>query len=664
MNRINHNFRKLGITLVIYLSFYNHVLSKQNEKIYTLFSPDKRIEVQVLIGQKIYLSAFYNAQRVINYTPISMTLKDITWGDTPIIVSHKEETKSELIKKVYGNRKEIEDHYNQLTLGFEGNYSLIFRAYDKGIGYRFKSDIDNELVVYNEELGLSLPETTQVWEPQQSSYETDWKLTNVSTMDRGRKLFLPLLFKVKDSDGNMVKLAVTEADLTDYPSLFLSRSSTFENNFNSVFENYPLSTKVGGFNNFMEVPDKVAGFIAKTHGTRKFPWRVFLITNDDRDLVNNDLVFCLSSPQETSDIQWIKSGQVLWDWWHDYNIEGVDFETGINNNTYRYLIDFASKNGIPYVNVDWKWTDFKDLMLPNPEVDVPELVKYAGQKNVKLIVWCISYTLEKQLEEAMDMFQKWGIAGVKVDFFGRDDQMAIRMYEKIAKSAADHQLMVNFHGCSKPAGLQRTYPNIMNFEAVMGAEGNKWSESITPDHDLNIAFIRQICGSMDYTPGAMSNYGKGNYHITYPPGSQGTRCHQLAMYVVYLQPLAMLNDMPSAYAKEPEYFNILKTVPTTWDDTKVLHAQAGEYVVVARRKGGNWYVGAMTNWEERNIELDLSFLSEGQYFATLVVDGINANRLATDYQIVRKPLDKNGKLTLKLRQGGGAFIKLEYKELP
>jgi alpha-glucosidase len=662
MQRIKHHIRKLGFSLLICLSFCNHILSKQNNINYTLSSPDKKIEVQVIIGQKIYLSAFYDGQKVINYTPISMTLKDIIWGDSPKTISHKEETKSELVKTVYGNRKEIEDHFNQLTLGFEGGYSLIIRAYDKGICYRFKNDLDNELIVFGEELGLSLPETAQVWEPIENSYETDWKLTDVSAMERGKKLFLPLLFNIKVSDGSMVKLAVTEADLIDYPSLFLSRSSTFENNLNSVFENYPLSTKVGGYNNFMDIPDKVAGFIAKTLGARKFPWRVFLITNDDRNLVDNDLVYCLSSPQEISNTQWIKSGQVLWDWWHDYNIEGVNFETGINNNTYRYFIDFASKNGIPYVNVDWKWSDFRDLMLPNPEVDIPELVKYADQKGIKLIVWCVSYTLYKKLEETMDMFRKWGIAGIKVDFFGRDDQMAVRMYEKIAKSAADHQLMVNFHGCSKPTGLQRTYPNIMNFEAVMGAEGNKWSESITPDHDLNIAFIRQICGSMDYTPGAMSNYGKGSYHITYPPGSQGSRCHQLAMYVVYLQPWVMLNDMPSAYAKEPEYFNILRSVPTTWDDTKVLQAQAGEYVVVARRKDETWYVGAMTNWNERDIDLDLSFLKEGQYSATLVVDGINASRLATDYQIVRKLLDKNGKLSLKLKQGGGAFIKLETKK--
>ena len=314
------------------------------------------------------------------------------------------------------------------------------------------------------------------------------------------------------------------------------------------------------------------------------------------------------------------------------------------------------------MNIDWKWSDFKNLMIPNPDVDVPELVKYASQKNVKIILWCISYTLDKQLEEAMDMFSDWGIAAVKVDFFGRDDQLAVNMYEKIAKSAADHRLMVNFHGCSKPTGLQRTYPNIMNFEAVMGSEGNKWSESITPDHDLNIAFIRQICGPLDYTPGAMSNYCKGRYHVTDPPGSQGTRCHQMAMYVVYPQPFVMLCDMTSAYAKEPKYFNILKSIPADWDDTKVLLAEATEYVVVARRKGNDWYIGAMTNWNEREIELDLSFLNEGNYTGTVVTDGVNANRLATDYQISRRQLGPNEKLTLELKQGGGAFIRLVKNE--
>ncbi|MFH0758465.1 MAG: glycoside hydrolase family 97 catalytic domain-containing protein [Bacteroidota bacterium] len=662
MIRFKPQCRRFGITLLICFSLCHFAQSRQNEKIYKLSSPDKMIDLQVIIGQKIYFSAFWDAQRIIYYTPVSMTLKDNTWGDDPKIVSYDQETKNEVIKTVYGNRKVIVNQYNQLTLRFEGNYSLIFRAYNRGLAYRFTSNSEDSLTICNEELGLSLPESAHVWEPQESSYETDWKLKNVSSMERGRKLYLPLLFKVQTDNGSLVRLAVTEAGLIDYPSLFLSRSPTNENCFHSVFEKFPLSVKAGGYNHFIDVPDKTADFIAKTKGEREFTWRVFLITDDDRDLVDNDMVFSLSSPQKINNTKWIKPGQVLWDWWHDYNIEGASFKTGINNDTYRYFIDFASVNGIPYVNVDWKWSHFKDLMLPNPEVDIPELVKYAEQRNVKLIVWCISYTLEKQMEQAMNMFQEWGIAGIKVDFFDRDDQATIRMYERIAESAADHHLMVNFHGCSKPAGLQRTYPNIMNFEAVMGAEGNKWSESITPDHDLNIAFIRQICGSVDYTPGAMSNYGKGYYHITYPPGSQGTRCHQLAMYVVYLQPWAMLNDIPTAYAKEPEYFNILKSIPTTWDESKVLQAEAGEYVVMARRKEEAWYIGAMTNWNERNIEIDLSFLSDGHYSATLLSDGINANRLASDYQISHELLDKNEKITLELKQGGGAFIKLDHHE--
>lgn len=662
MIRIIQQSRKLGFTLLICFLFFNPLLSKQDESIFRISSPDKRISVQIDIGQKIYLTAFLDTVRIISYSPISMTLENTIWGDSPKIVSQKEETKSELINTVYGTRTEINDCCNQLILVFEGNYSLIFRAYDQGFAYRFRSDIKNELTVFNEELDLKLPENVQVWEPQENSYETGWKLTDASTMDKSRKLYLPLLCNIIGAKGNMIKLAVTESDLIDYPSLFLERSSTFENCFNSVFEKYPLTTKIGGYNNFINIPDQIAGYIAKTQGKREFPWRVFLITDDDRDLVDNNLVFCLSSPQEINDTKWIKPGQVLWDWWHDYNIEGVTFQTGINNDTYSYLIDFASENGIPYVNVDWKWSDFKDLMLSNPDVNIPLLVEYARKKDVKIIVWCISYTLEKQLDEAVDMFQDWGVAGIKVDFFDRDNQMVIRMYEKIAKAAADHKLMVNFHGCSKPTGLQRTYPNIMNFEAVMGAEGNKWSESITPDHDLNIPFIRQICGPMDYTPGAMSNYRKGDYHITYPPGSQGTRCHQLAMYIVYPQPWVMLNDMPTAYAKEQAYFDILKSIPMTWDDTNVLQAQVGEYVVVARRKGTTWYIGAMTNWNERELEIDLSFLDEGAYSTTFVVDGINANKLASDYQIARKTLYKNEKLTLELKQGGGAFIKIEHKQ--
>lgn len=649
-------FTKIAIPIFVLL-MHSTILFAASGKVYSVSSPDGQIKACITVGDKIFLSAYWNDEQMISPSPLSLTFESFVWGVAPKVRSHKEVTVSESIVPVYGNNRIIPDHYRELTLKFRGDYSLIVRAYNQGFAYRFQGNLKEELVVYDEELGLKFSGTVGLREPQDQGYETVWEYKKVSEMEPDKKLYLPLLFDITYESGKNVKLAVTESDVRNYPGLFLKRSVFGENSFQTIFEKYPLSTKYGGFRNFMEMPDEVAPYIARVEGTKAFPWRTFVIAGDDRELVNNTLVFCLATPQLLQETDWIKPGQVLWDWWHDYNIEGVGFETGINNNTYRYLIDFAAEHSIPYINIDWQWSEYKDLMDFNPDVNVPELVKYAEKKNVKVFVWAIAYTLERQMQEAMDMFHDWGVAGIKVDFFGRDDQVAVDMYERIARSAAQRKLMVNFHGCSKPTGLERAYPNIMNYEAVKGAEGNKWSEEITPDHDLDIVFIRQICGPMDYTPGAMRNFTKGRYQVPYPPGSQGTRCHQLAMYVVFPQPLVMLNDMPTAYAREPEYFNILKSIPVNWDETRVIAAEAGEYVVVAKRKDNIWYLGAMTNWNQREVDVDLSFLGTGTYHVTRVIDGVNAKKIATDYRILQDKTDRSKTITINLKQGGGAFYR-------
>ena len=332
MNHTIFQSLKMKALLICILS-YHMAFAAESPDTYPLSSPDHKVKAEILVGQKILFSVFFNGERLIDNAPVSMKLENKVWGEVPKVISQKSDSENELIKTVYGGKKEINNQYNQLTLEMEGNYSLVFRACNQGVSYRFISNIKDELTIYDEELGLKISGAARVWEPRSPGYETAWKLTDVSGMEKGKKLSLPLLFDIETENRNKVKLAVTEADLNDYPSLFLSRASTFENDFNAVFEKYPLSTKYGGFNNFMEVPDTVANFIAKTKGTRKFPWRVFIITDDDRDLVDNDLVFCLSSPQKLRNTEWIQPGQVLWDWWHDYNIEGVDFETGINTNS-------------------------------------------------------------------------------------------------------------------------------------------------------------------------------------------------------------------------------------------------------------------------------------------------------------------------------------------
>jgi alpha-glucosidase len=624
---------------------------------FILRSPDQSIELNVACAGKIYYHVTLDNLTILEYSPISMKLDTETLGEKPEVVSSEKKEIRETISPPYGESPLITNHCNELTLHFKKGYSLVFRAYDDGIAYRFVTQKGDSMLVINETVEYRFPSYCHGWFPEKESHETNWKYEQLFGIDPGRKLYLPLVIEPRENEGN-IKISITESDVVDYPSLFLAKSRNSENWLVSRFENYPIKTETGGFNNFMTVVSQSADYIAKTEGNRNFPWRVLMIADHDKELIGNEMVYLLAEKQDAGDWSWVEPGQVVWDWWHDYNIENAGFETGINTKTYLSLIDFASEQGVPYVNIDWKWSDPQDLFLVNPDMDMEKIFAYAREKKIRICIWCLSYTVTENLNEAMDQFEKWGAAGIKVDFFGRDDQVANQMYETIAKAASKRKLLVNFHGCAKPTGLHRKYPNIINYEAVKGLEGSKFGTTITPDLDLLIPFIRQACGPLDYTPGAMRNFASGKYKVTYPPGSQGTRCHQLAMYVVYDQPLAMLCDMPSAYKKEPDYTSFLTKIPTVWDESKILDAFFGEYLVVARRNGDDWYIGALTNWTERKVLVDLSFLEEGNYNCTYYMDGINSNKLATDFNVLKFNANRESKLSLNLKQGGGAVLHL------
>jgi alpha-glucosidase len=464
---------------------------------------------------------------------------------------------------------------------------------------------------------------------------------------------LPTLFK---ADG--INVLFTEADIEDYPGMWIRGAGSGK--ITGVQPGYPEAEKLLRDRDLYVT--KTKDFIARTKGTRTFPWRAFVIAGNDGQLVESDLVFRLGSPNRLTDTKWIKPGQVAWDWWNANNIYGVDFRSGINNNTYKYYIDFASKNGIEYIILDEGWYKSGTVLESVPEINVPELCKYGESKNVGIILWVVWKTFWDKIDEAVALYEKWGVRGVKVDFMQRDDQKVVNFYYEAARKAADHHLLVDFHGAYKPDGFQRTYPNALTREGVRGMENDKWEKNITPDHDVTLPFTRMVAGPMDFTPGAMINMDKANFYPQYTrPSSQGTRVHQMSMYVIYESPLQMLSDSPSNYMKEQECTDFLVKVPVVWDDLKVLDAKVGDYLLLARRSGDDWFVGGMTDWSERKLELDLSFLPAGEYNIEEFRDGINADKYAQDYKHLKSSVKSGDKLKIEMAPGGGWVAKISSK---
>jgi alpha-glucosidase len=425
-----------------------------------------------------------------------------------------------------------------------------------------------------------------------------------------------------------------------------------------TFPPYPLKEKLVRDRDYQVVES--ADYIAVTTGKRTFPWRVLGIVDRDADLITNPLVYLLESPSKVQDTSWIKPGKVSWDWWNDNNVYGVDFKAGINTQTYKYYIDFAAKYGIPYIILDEGWYKLGNVLDVVPEINMEELTGYAKEKNVGVILWVVWKTLDDQLIPALDQYQKWGIKGIKVDFMQRSDEILINYYHRVSRETAKRHMLVDFHGDQKPATMTRTWPNLISTEGVRGLEWSKWSAEAEPEHNVTLPFTRMFLGPMDYTPGAMLNATKASFApILHRPMSLGTRCHQLAMYVVYESPLQMLADSPSNYLREPEAMEFLAAVPTEWDESKALDGKIAEYAAVARRNGSDWYVGAMNNWTARELEIDFSFLPAGQFEMTAYQDGENADRFGSDYKLVKMPVTRTTKLKIKLAPGGGWAARIQ-----
>ncbi|HUS86412.1 MAG TPA: glycoside hydrolase family 97 protein [Bacteroidales bacterium] len=627
---------------------------------YTVFSPDGRITLTVNTDEGVKWSVKLDGKQIILPSSFEMELPGgIIPGDNFKLRDHKINMIDRVIRPVIPHKdSRITERYNELTMIFRKDFELHFRAYNDGVAYRIRTTMKDNMLVLKEKSVINFAGNSTGWYPLETSFMSHNERTyipfSMDTIGEQHLASLPTLVR-----SNGVNVLITETALENYPGMWLRGAGN--NSLISVFPYYPEEEKLMRDRDLRVV--STMDFIAETKGERNFPWRVFLLSDNDAGLIESNLTYLLSDSCRIDSTDWIKPGKVAWDWWNANNIHGVDFRAGLNNETYKYYIDFASENGIEYVILDEGWYQLGDLLEISPGFDIKELCDYAAGKDVGIILWAVWITLEDLLEPALAQFEEWGVKGIKVDFMQRDDQPVVEYYYKIARKAAEHKLLVDFHGSYKPAGLRRTYPNVITREGVKGLEHNKWSRDVTPEHDVTIPFIRMVAGPMDYTPGAMVNLERGNFNPMFTrPASQGTRVHQMALYIVFESPLQMLADNPSNYRREQECTDFIVKIPVTWDETRVIGAAVGDYVIIARRKGDSWYVGVLTDWNPREFELKLDFLDSGEYNAIIFEDGINADRYAADYRRLEKTISASDVLNIKMAPGGGWAAIIEKRK--
>lgn len=663
--------KKLNLLLTCTCALF--ALSVQGQKQLLLSSPDGKLKSTITVGDKLTYDITCNGQQVLAPSPISATLDNgKVWGDKARLSKVTEKKNDTQIDAPFYRSSCVRDYYNELTLRFKGDYSVVFRAYNDGVAYRFVNHAKKPFCILNEEVDYRFPADVTASVPYvnagkdgdyngqfHNSFENVYTTAPISQLNKERLMFLPLVVQATPE----VKVCITETDLNNYPGLYLTNAKG-SNSLSGIQAPYPKTMKQGGHNNLQMRVQTREEYIAKVDGPRNFPWRVAVVTTRDTQLAASNLSYLLAEPSKLSDTSWIKPGKVAWEWWNDWNLCGVDFKTGVNNATYKAYIDFASQYGIEYVILDEGWAvNLKaDLMQVVKEIDLKELVDYAAARNVGIILWAGYYAFERDMENVCRYFSEMGVKGFKVDFMDRDDQLMTDFNHRAAAMCAKYHLILDLHGTHKPAGLNRTYPNVLNFEGVHGLEQMKWRpagfDQIT--YDVMIPFIRQVAGPMDYTQGAMRNATRENYYPSNSePMSQGTRCHQLAMYIVLESPFNMLCDSPSNYMREPESTSFIAQVPTVWDETVVLDGKMGEYIITARRKGDTWFVGGLNNWDARDVEVDLSFLSSGSHKAVLFKDGVNAHRTARDYKREEVSVSSAQPLKVHLAPGGGFTLQID-----
>ena len=642
-------------------------------KDYALQSPDGRLRMQICTDGELTYSVSYDGELLVERGGLAMDLDQGNWGGAvPKVTRARRESVDRFVASPFYRAERMADVHNRLLLDFRGGWSVEFRAYDDGCAYRFIGQRPDSLLVKDETVALTFSEDvvmtvpyvlvedkpeSSVEEQLMSSFENLYTVEPLSEARDRHLMMLPLVATFPSG----VKLCVIESDLVSYPGLYLCKSPQ-ERTLEGYFARYPKSTVQGGHHQIESLVTAREDFIARVAGRRSFPWRGFVI-GQDVTLARSNLSYLLASESKIGDLSWIRPGKVAWEWWNDMNLEGVDFVTGVNDATYRYYVDFAAAHGIEYVILDEGWSDTAkaDLLQVVPELDLPSLVAYAGSKGVGIILWAGYYAFDRNLEQVCRHYSEMGVKGFKVDFMDRDDQQMVDFIHRAAATAAKYHLLLDFHGMYKPAGLTRTWPNVVNVEGVFGLEQLKFRDPV-PDmmtYDTTLPFVRQVSGPMDYTQGAMVNRTRESAYKSFSePASVGTRAHQLALYVVFDSPLNMLCDSPTNYMREAESLASIASIPTVWDETVVLDGRMGDYIVTARRSGSVWYVGGITDWNARDLQVNLDFLPEGSHQAELFVDGVNAHRKATDYRTQRLAVSKHAELPIHLAPGGGFLIRI------
>ena len=660
------NNKKLCLAILSLLLLIGNASFAAKEKKYVLSSPDGTLKVEISAGNELAYQVMHGNDTILSHSNIGLVLENGTIvGKTPRITGERRRKIKDNMESPFYRFKEFVATGNELDLKLKGGFGIIFRAYNEGVAYRFYTTQSSDIIIkeeqaefnFKEDYTAYLPYTTNDKKPMAMAYQNVYDIIPLSKA-QPKLAFLPVTV-----DCGSVKLTLLESDLEAYPGMFV-QSQQGKYGLKGVFAPYPAKTDFYPWRK-QEYVTETTDFISRSRGSRSYPWRVLAITEKDTDMPVNNLVYALASSNRIGDTSWIKTGKVAWDWWNDWNLKGVPFKAGINMDTYKYYIDFASRNGLEFIVLDEGWYDPKsgDMLTVIPELDLPELIAYGKSKGVEIVLWTVFNVLDSQLEAACKKYADMGIKGFKVDFLDRDDQTAVEMVYRIAEMTARYKLTLDLHGIYKPTGINRTYPHIINFESVFGMEEVKWTDikNNMPLYDVTFPYIRMMAGPVDYTPGAMRNATKADWRaMYYTPASMGTRCHQLAAYIVHDSPFTMLCDASTNYLNEQECVDFIASLPVEVDSTFIASGELGKYIVTVRKKDVNWYIGGMTSWDERDVQLDFSFLPEGMsYTAVLFKDGVNANKQAEDYRKETIRIDKDSRLTLHLASGGGFAMKLE-----
>jgi alpha-glucosidase len=652
-------------TLVLFITVFSFSLTSFAADTLSVSSPDHRITVSVDLQNKVKYSVKYNGTYILQPSGIDLILEHgRKLSDNVKVASQSVKPVNEtIVSPVPEKRRNIPNNYNELTITLKQPYTLIFRAYDDGVAYRIVTHIKDSIIVKNELAEFAFPQGKKVLLPLMNkradadrfhtSFEELYQLKPIDSLTDSSIAYTPVL----TGTGDEIKVAITESDLEDYPGMFLT--GTAGNSLRGIFAPVALEEAMTGGEFKQAIVTKRADYIARTKGSRTFPWRVLMIAAEDKTLPENDIVYRLAPASRVPDVSWVHPGKGTEEWIIGINLFNVPFKSGVNTASYKYYIDFAKKFGFERIMMDAGWSNYENLFDINPDINMDTITTYAKSKNIKISMWTLCSTLDRQLDSALNQFNKWGVDFIMTDFMDRDDQKMVNFYHRIAKATAAHKIMMMFHGAFAPKGFNRTYPNAVTREGVLGSEYNVWSDKATPGHDVTLPFTRMLAGPMDYEPGILDNATKDQFRpISKKVMSQGTRCHQLAMFVVYDSPVQYFSGNPSQGMMEPEFMKLLGSIPTTWDETKVIDAKVSDYIITARKKGSDWYIGGMTDWTKREFDLRLDFIEEGNYEAQLCADGMNADSYASDYTIKKFTIQKGEALKIGMAPGGGFLLKL------